>query len=216
MKRTSYRLLAAVAFCLITHASLPAQGTFPAINTVNAESTKIVDQDRLGPSRTLFYSVTLQGYAAPDLLPDAEYVNFGLGIDPVQSPFVSAALGLHWLLPFNPWEFDASYLGLSFDVTFGRYLAHPFGKLFVRRVSLAPMVSFGAYVQPFGAKAAQGGAGAAQGGAGKEMFLFSCQPLRFFSGDGYYTMGAFDIVLDGHLKYGGWGVRLFDFSYFFY
>ncbi|HOV94549.1 MAG TPA: hypothetical protein PK759_07000 [Spirochaetales bacterium] len=209
MKRKLYRLLAAAAFCLITGGSLPAQGTFPATNTVNAKTTKVVDQDRLGPSRTLFYSVTLQGYAAPDLLLDAEYLNFGLGIDPVQSPFVSAALGLHWLLPFNPWEFDASYLGLSCDVTFGRYLAHPFGKLFVRRVSLAPMVSFGAYVQPFGEKAGQSG-------AGKEIFLISCQPLRFFSGDGYYTMGAFDIVLDGHLKYGGWGVRLFDFSYFFY
>ena len=209
MKRKVYRLLAAIAFCLITCGSLSAQGTFPAMNTVNAETTKVVDQDRLGPSRTLFYSVTLQGYAAPDLLLDAEYLNFGLGIDPVQSPFVSAALGLHWLLPFNPWEFDASYLGLSCDVTFGRYLEHPFGKLFVRRVSLAPMVSLGAYVQPFGEKAGQSG-------AGKEIFLISCQPLRFFSGDGYYTMGAFDIVLDGHLKYGGWGVRLFDFSYFFY
>jgi len=155
---------------------------------------------RLGPSNIFYSSVALQGFSAPGLADEGEYVNLGVGIDPFQTAGASCAFGLHWLFPFNPFNIAASRIGLSVDLTIGRFLQHPLNALFMRKVSLAPMVSLSGYIQP--------------ASAGSPMLLVTCQPLRFFSGDGYYSAAAVDIAFDAGLQYRGWGFRLFDFTYF--
>jgi len=156
--------------------------------------------ERLGPSSIFFSSVALQGFSVPGLTDEGEYVNLGVGIDPFQTDGASCAFGLHWLFPFNPFDIAASRIGFSVDLTIGRFFRHPLGALFVRKVSLAPMIGLAGYVQP--------------ASPGSPMLLVSCQPLRFFSGDGYYSAAAVDIAFDANLQYRGWGLRLFDFTYF--
>ncbi|MCE5255412.1 MAG: hypothetical protein LLF89_01030 [Spirochaetaceae bacterium] len=156
--------------------------------------------DGIGPSQIVFTSIALQGFSAPGLLADGEYLNLGIGIDPFQTEFASPALGLHWLFPFNPLDIEDSRIGLSLDLTIGRFLGHPLGRLFVRKTSLSPMLSLAGY--------------ASLGTAASPLLMLSCQPLRFFSGDGYYSAAAIDIAFDSSLQYRGWGIRLFDFTHF--
>lgn len=150
---------------------------------------------------SFYYSVSLGGYSS-GLFSDAEYSDLSLSVRTPGTGNMKPALTAHWLVPVNPLSIGDSLAGLSCDLTLFHLKRHPFSRLSMRNTTLAPMTGIAVFVPV--------------ADPGEVHFAVSFYPVRLFSGDMYFSAGAFSIVLDKSLSFEGWGMKLFEISYFLF
>jgi len=147
---------------------------------------------------TYYYSVSMEGFSSP-LFSAAEYTDFSASIEFASREEMNPAFSMHYLLPANPLSIGDSLAGLSIDLTLFYLGDHPLAWMSPRKTSLAPQLSVAAYV-PIA-------------DLGNPRYTVSLSPFRLFAGYGYFSVGAFSLVLDPSFTVRGWGLRLFNFSY---
>lgn len=178
-----------VAFVMATCARLPAYG-----------------------SPSCYYSVTLGGFSSAAFSdaasPAAEYTDFSASIEFAKGKSMNPAISMHYLLPVNPLSFADSQLGIGVDVTLFYAKRHPFSWMSPRTTTLAPLLSAAVYAPIKGTGSTNG--------IGNLTYILTFTPLRLFSGEGYFSAGALNVVFDSSFSLKGWGARLFEFSYFIF
>jgi len=147
---------------------------------------------------SFYYSVSLGSFSTELFMP-AEYSDFSASIDFAKSRPMNLALSAHYLLPVNPLSFDESLAGLGVDLTLFYLQNHPFQWISPRKAALAPMLS-AAVLAPITDFT-------------DIRYTLTLSPLRFFSGYGYFSLGAFSLIFQTALSPEGWGLKLFEFSY---
>ncbi|MFA5852693.1 MAG: hypothetical protein WC820_08330 [Spirochaetales bacterium] len=145
-----------------------------------------------------YYSVSMEGFSSP-LFSASEYADFSASIEVSPRDAINPAFSMHYLLPANPLAIGDSLAGISIDLTLFYLEDHPLAWMSPRKTSLAPQLSAAAYV-PIA-------------DLGNLRYTVSLSPFRLFAGYGYFSIGAFSLVLDPSFTVSGWGLRLFDFSY---
>jgi len=150
---------------------------------------------------TYYYSVSLGSFSSDVFMP-AEYSDLSVSIESAKGSPMNFALSMHYLLPVNPLSFEESFAGLGIDLTLFYLQNHPLSWISPRKTALAPMISVAALVPVADLSALR--------------YTLSFSPLRFFSGYGYFSLGAFSLVFDTSLSTEGWGLKLFEFSYLVY
>jgi len=145
-----------------------------------------------------YYSVSMEGFSSA-LFSAAEYADFSASIEFTPREAVNPAFSMHYLLPANPLSIEDSLAGISIDLTLFYLGDHPLAWMSPRKTSLAPQLSAAAYVPV--------------ADLGNLRYTVSLSPFRLFAGYGYFSVGAFSLVLDPSFAVNGWGIRLFDFSY---
>lgn len=140
-----------------------------------------------------------EGFA--DWLPgaQAEWMGLRVFIDPFQASFLNPSLHTGVLFPLFPLEPASGFLQVGLQLSLaGGQARH--AQLFGQFVRYEPAV--------------QGFALYAFGSVRPELYRLSPAWLRFRSGDGAYAFLLPAFYFDEVLRYRGWGLALFDFSYF--
>ena len=145
-----------------------------------------------------YYSVSMEGFSSP-LFSAAEYTDFSASIEFAKGSALNPAFSMHYLLPTNPFSIGDSLAGIGIDITLFYLGDNPLSWMSPRKTSLAPMISATAYVPIADLESLR--------------YTLSLSPLRLFAGYGYFSVGAFSLVLDPSFTVNGWGLQLFDFSY---
>lgn len=145
-----------------------------------------------------YYSVSMEGFSSP-LFSAAEYADVSASIEFAPREVLNPAFSMHCLLPANPFSIGDSLAGISLDLTLFYLAKHPLAWMSPRMTSLAPQVSMAAYLPVADPENLR--------------YTMSFSPFRLFAGYGYFSVGAFSLVLDSSFTPNGWGIRLFDFSY---
>ncbi len=167
-------------------------------------------------ARTLRYGVALAGFSSP-YLPAGEITDLSLTLEPEQPGRFRPFLGVHLFLPADPYASGQVRIGAGAGFAYRSAPARGFRdgtgigqgpgqgrdgvRIFSRdwvwapSVGLLGMARFAAPLDP--------------------LAVLSLAPIRAFTGDGYYTFLGLDLLGRGR-AFGGWGIRLFEFSYFFF
>jgi hypothetical protein len=142
-------------------------------------------------------SVSSEGFSSDSRLRPAEWISYSLFLDPLQLPVFNPALHIGLLFPLFPFAAGEAFINAEADIT-----------LFTGPVFYAPI--FGAYSAYAPALQA---AVLIPVDSSQLLYSISFSPLRFKSGDASFGFFQTGFLFDSCLKYSGWRLALFDFSY---
>lgn len=151
------------------------------------------------PSR--YYSISMGGISSSSYSA-GEFADISASVEFAKGKTFNPALTMRWLVPVNPISFTGSLVGLGIDLTLFYLQDHPLARMSPRKTALAPLLGFAAHLPVTNPT--------------NPLYTVSLSPFRLFAGYGYFSVGAFSIVLNDSFAVDGWGLKIFEFSYLVY
>jgi hypothetical protein len=147
--------------------------------------------------------VSTRGFSEDSSFLPGEYVDLGVFLDPLQLPILNPSASLRWVLPLFPFAPDRSLVSLGVELDLVLFRPHPLQGLIAQASALAPSIGASWLWDP----------GTGQFQAGMQV---TANILRIRTGDARYSFLSPELLLDGDYAIVGWGLHLFDFSYFMF
>jgi hypothetical protein len=147
--------------------------------------------------------VSTRGFSADSAFLPGEYFDLGVFLDPLQLPVLNPSASLHWILPLFPFAPGRSLVALGLELDLVLIRPHPLQGLLAQATALAPSMGIAWLWDP-------------QAGAFQDGMQLTANLLRLRTGDARYAFLSPELLLDGDFSISGWGLHLFDFSYFMF
>ncbi len=144
-----------------------------------------------------------RGFSADSAFLPGEYVDLGVFLDPFQLPVMNPSASVRWVLPMFPFDPGRSLLSLGLELDLVLIRSHPLKGLLAQASALAPSLGVAWLWNPR--------LGQFEGG-----MQLTANLLRLRTGDARYAFLSPELLLDGDYAFAGWGLHLFDFSYFMF
>lgn len=147
--------------------------------------------------------VSTRGFSDDSGFPAGEYANLGLFIDPFQHGFLNPSASIRWLTSLFPFHPETSMIEFGVDIDLFSFRNHPLKGIMYQNSALGPALAASWAFSP------------SQGIASGDLFL-TVHILRLRTGDARYNLLSPELLLRGGHELAGWGLRLFEFSYFLF
>jgi hypothetical protein len=144
-----------------------------------------------------------RGFSVDSAYLPGEYMDLGVFLDPFQLPVMNPSASVRWVLPLFPFAAERSLVSLSLELDLVLIRSHPLRGLLAQASALAPSLGVAWLWNPR--------LGQFEGG-----LQLTANLLRLRTGDARYAFMSPELLFDGEYAYAGWGLRLFDFSYFMF
>jgi hypothetical protein len=144
-----------------------------------------------------------RGFSEDSAFLPGEYMDLGLFLDPFQLQAMNPSASLRWVLPLFPFDAHRSLVSLGVELDLVLIRHHPLRVLLAQASAMAPSLGAAWLWNPR--------LGQFEGGV-----QLTANLLRLRTGDARYAFLSPELLLDGEFSVSGWGLRLFDFSYFMF
>jgi hypothetical protein len=132
-----------------------------------------------------------------------EYLDLGVFLDPFQRSFLNPSASMRMVLPLFPLDTGRAMVALGLDLDLLSFRNHPLRSITAQTSALSP------------ALAAAWSFRIRDGFLGGDLYL-TAHLLRLRTGDASYSFLSPELILDAGFTMTGWGLRLYDFSFFLF
>ena len=147
--------------------------------------------------------IASRGFSADTGFAAGEYLEIGAFLDPMQAPAFDPILSMTVLLPLFPFDPSKALVGANLDLVLMSLKRHPFSGVVDQANRFCPSIGASWYFRP-GSPLADG------------WLFLTAYPLRLRTGDALYSLLAPEWLLRGGSESMGWGLRVFEFAYFWF
>jgi len=147
--------------------------------------------------------VSARGFSESTGMPAGEYCDLGLFVEPFRLGFLNPSASVRFLTPLFPFRPGSSMVGLGLDVDLFSLRNHPLGGIMAQESALGPALAVSWAFEP-------------SRGLAPGILCVTAHVLRLRTGDARYSLLSPELVFEGGRELTGWGLRLFEFSYFLF
>ncbi len=136
-------------------------------------------------------------------MPAGEYFDLGLFVEPFRLKFLNPSASVRSLIPVFPFRPGSSMVELGVDIDLFSLRNHPLKGIMRQESALGPALAASWAFEPFR-------------GISSGTLCLTAHVLRLRTGDARYNLLSPELLFDSGLDLSGWGLRLFEFSYFLF
>ncbi|OHD25812.1 MAG: hypothetical protein A2Y38_04975 [Spirochaetes bacterium GWB1_59_5] len=127
----------------------------------------------------------------------------GVFLDPFQRPFLNPSASMRMIIPLFPLDTGRSMVAVGLDLDLMSFRNHPLRSIMAQTSALSP------------ALAAAWSFRLQDGFLHGDLYL-TAHLLRLRTGDASYSLLSPELILGDGFTLSGWGLRLYDFSFFLF
>jgi len=147
--------------------------------------------------------VAVRGFSESTGMPAGEYSDLGLFVEPFRLVFLNPSASVRWLTPVFPFRPGSSMVEFGVDIDLFGFRNHPLKGIMQQESALGPALAASWAFEPFR-------------GISSGTLCLTAHALRLRTGDARYNLLSPELLFDSGLDLSGWGLRLFEFSYFLF
>lgn|GEM_PF-3177753 len=147
--------------------------------------------------------VSVRGFSEDSGLPAGEYFDLGLFVEPFRLKFLNPSASVRSLIPQFPFRPGSSMIEFGVDIDLFSLRDHPLKGIMRQESALGPALAASWAFEP-------------SRGIAAGTLCLTAHALRLRTGDARYNLLSPELLLDSGLNPSGWGLRLFEFSYFLF
>ncbi len=149
------------------------------------------------------FVTSTRGFSASSEHLPGEYLDLGIFLDPFQRSFLNPSASMRMVLPLFPLDTGRAMVALGLDLDLLSFRNHPLRSITAQASALSP------------ALAASWSFRIQDGFLDGDLYL-TAHILRLRTGDASYSLLSPELILDAGFNLTGWGLRLYDFSFFLF
>lgn len=149
------------------------------------------------------FVTSTRGFSESSGQPPGEYLDLGVFLDPFQRPFLNPSASVRMVIPLFPLDTGRSMVAVGLDLDLMSFRNHPLRSIMAQSSALSP------------ALAAAWSFRLQDGLLHGDLYL-AAHLLRLRTGDASYSLLSPELILGDGFTVTGWGLRLYDFSFFLF